>query len=268
MFKSSLIILSFAFFILIGVLVFSNFREHKNKTGSLVFQDTLDNVLDFKKFSISKDGETLNFVFEDGFWRLQEKGHYYANLEVLNQLFKSMNSSEYFSKSHPVQEQHWTIFKTPYDSVKIGASQGEYTNFLIGNEHWLVSEYFKLPQKSYSWLQQPLIAINKGLIENIKIDDVSYYGLKPNITDAMQYLVFTDVVAAKDFDFRSNNLLQKIDVITTAGLIIEIKLYSDNWCQVSYSSTSLPNQSVKNFITDQSFLVDNWVFKLAKSLRD
>ncbi len=147
---------------------------------------------------------------------------------------------------------------------------------------WLIDGNFNLPLTAKHWLPRPILSIPQKAIESVTIgkdyvqrlsQDGVFYNPQNMFVEIgpLQKLLSgiraIDVMTAEDF---KKSEWQKapekvIDVITFYGLEFIFKLYSKDdryWLQINLSTTPLPIAAANDYIRDNRFLYEGWVFEL------
>ena len=76
-------------------IILANFSFPKQNNGKLVFPATVENGLKLDKVVIKTPRNQTTLLLENNFWLVKEEDYYYANIELLNELFNSLNTSRY-----------------------------------------------------------------------------------------------------------------------------------------------------------------------------
>lgn len=290
----------------------TNMEEQSNLSGKLIFEQTSNQGADFDRTIITNADTTITIELKDGFWKIPEAHDYYANFALANALFMNMNQSRYFieidTKDKTLAEfkllmpgkgdasSSGTLIQTfangkVLDEVLIGKNTEDnlytYVRKKDDNHVWLVNNDFTLPQKLYSWFQQPLLNYAPEQIKTISSDfngqEIEYTrttnrepytnqkGEKESLTlfaDVFSFLTFQEVVPEENFNPEEYPLHRDFEITLFNGLVTQIRLYSTQeqktfWAQIKISANRLPTRGVNDYIKNNSFYYDGWLFKLA-----
>lgn len=151
------------------------------------------------------------------------------------------------------------------------------------NHVWLINNDYTLPRQLYSWFQQPLLNYASEQIKSITAPNISFSRLTPKepfsgltgnkesltlFTDVFSYLTFQEVIPDNAFDFAAFPLKKDIQITLFNGLVTDITIYTnaeqtDFWVKIKISANRLPTLVVNDYIKNNSFYYDGWLFKLA-----
>ena len=290
----------------------TNMEEQSNLSGKLLFEQTADQGADFNRAIISNADTKVSLELKDGFWRISEANEYYANFALANALFMNMNQSRYFIEVEADKKAlsefklllpgegeaaaTGTLIQTfakdkVLDEILIGKNTADnlytYVRKKNDNHVWLVNNDFTLPQKLYSWFQQPLLNYAPEQIRTIsaQIDDkdIEYSRITPRepftnakgeqetltlFTDVFSFLTFQEVIPENEFKEADFPLRTDLEITLFNGLVTNISLFSNSeqktfWAQIKISTNRLPTLGVNDYIKNNSFYYDGWLFKLA-----
>ncbi len=148
-----------------------------------------------------------------------------------------------------------------------------------------VDGVFTLPKELFSWTKQPLVHYN-GLeisafeyngerIERYR-DGGQFMNLKFNrpylrmelvrILDILTDLKYDKVLSSQEFDDMRYRHEKTLSVTSFDGLVTDLKLLTDfeeYWVQIRLSTTTLPSVKVNDYIKNNSFLYEDWWFRLS-----
>ena len=289
----------------------TNMEEQSNLSGKLLFEQTANKGADFDRTIISTANTTVTIELKDGFWRINEAHNYYANFALANALFMNMNQSRYFIEVETNNKSlgefkllmpgegdtstTGTLIQTfakdkVLDEILIGKNTTDnlytYVRKKNDNHVWLVNNDFTLPQKLYSWFQQPLLNYAPEQIRSISTEfdgqDMKYTRTTPNnlytdkngnkealtlYTDVFSFLTFQKVIPESEFKKEDFPLQRDIKVTLFNGLVTNINLFSNHeqknfWARIKISSNRLPTYVVNDYIKNNSFYYEGWVFNL------
>ena len=287
-------------------------EEQSNLSGKLLFEHTADQGADFDRAVITNADTTATIELKDGFWRIREAHGYYANFALANALFMNMNQSRYFIEVD-LKQQSLSEFKLLLpgegeaaatgtliqtfaqdkllDEIVVGKNTADnlytYVRKKNDNRVWLVNNDFTLPQKLYSWFQQPLLNYAPEQIRTISAEiddkDIEYTRLTPRepftnqrgeqatltlFADVFSFLTFQEVIPENEFKETDFPLRTDLEITLFNGLVTDISLFSNSeqktfWAQIKISTNRLPTLGVNDYIKNNSFYYDGWLFKLA-----
>lgn len=179
-------------------IILANFSFPKQNNGKLVFPATVENGLKLDKVVIKTPRNQTTLLLENNFWLVKEEDYYYANIELLNELFNSLNTSRYRHRQQfspqiadedllaaPGQgtpEHTGTLIETfagenpqPMESIIIGKETANglyhFARPLDKEEIWLIDGSYILPDDNYSWLMQPILDYPAEIIEKVVISE-------------------------------------------------------------------------------------------------
>ena len=284
----------------------------RNLSGKLVFEQTANRGADMDKIVISNGENKVILTLQDGFWRIPETGNgYYANFALSNALFMNMNQSRYFTEieaddkklgdyglelpGESVSPGSGTLLQTYagnklLDEVLIGKSTPDNLYVFVrrkdDNHIWLVNNDFTIPQKFYSWFQQPLLNYAPQQIKSFETENGSRKikfnrttpheaytdgaGQKETLTifsDLFSYLTFRNVVPQQLFNPDEFSQKRNLRVTLFNGLVTDMEIYADAnqkafWIAIKISATRLPTRGVNDYIKNNVFFYDGWYFEL------
>ena len=296
---------------IVGILWFYP-ENGRNFSGMLVFEQTSNRGADMDKVVISNGKNKVILTLQDGFWWIPGAGNgYYANFALSNALFMNMNQSRYFTEieagdkklgdyglelpGENISPGSGTLLQTYaggelLDEVLIGKSTPDNLYVFVrrkdDNHIWLVNNDFTIPQKFYSWFQQPLLnyapqQIKSFEMENdgrkIKFNRITPHdaytdgdGRKETLTifsDLFSYLTFRNVVPQQLFNPDEFPQKRNLRVTLFNGLVTDMEIYADAnqkafWTAIKISSTRLPTRGVNDYIKNNGFFYDGWYFEL------
>ena len=142
----------------------------------------------------------------------------------------------------------------------------------------------QLPENVISWVPQ-----HNNLVEGVDVNSISKQGIiisretrgsrflyaqtkstyhrfeYVKIFDVLTNLQYEQVLSAQEFDESKYPYVEKIQLSTFDGLVIDLNIYSnyeEYWLKIDISMTRLPSYQVKDYVEKNSFLFENWWFKL------
>jgi len=280
----------------------------------LVFAETITQGAHLDKVIITTSQSTTTIKLQDGFWRIAEGNDYYAGLALTNALFTAMNKSRYFipmdTEGRELGEyflniptendkQSGTLIQTfaqgtLLDEIILGGTTPDNIYSFVrrpdSNEVWMINNDFTIPQKTYSWFQQPLLnyAPNQIRMYRTQIDDnqIEYKRLRPAdnfrglsgqdeplhlLSDAFNYMTFHNVIKKQDFDKSQYPNQRNLQVTLFNGLVTSMNIYADQelknfQTEIKISTTRLPTIGVNDYIKNNAFLYDGWIFQLSPEI--
>lgn len=299
--KSGLLVTLISALIAVLSIVYTNINSNKKNGGDLVFANAYEHINDIGSIVIKDNNKTITLLQEDNLWRVKEADYYYADYVLINELFNDLNTSKFYRKieNNPqaianIKQQHFlvTIFSKDnkiLDEIMIGEKNDRNVYHMalptIGSKNlYLITGKYFIPQNDYSWLQQPLLQIENKQIQYIESDNKKIIRDNPQLPfitilankttkefnatlleSELKYIGFTKVVSAQNFDETLYPESKTYKITTFEGLVINLTILSngkDYWSKINLSSTNLPTSEINDYIEDNSFLYDDWYFKL------
>lgn len=287
--------------------------DSKSLVGRLVFAKTAEQGTKLNKIVITGPEQKTTLELKDNYWKVIEGDEYYADLSLTNSLFNAMNNSRYFSE-HKADEDIIKEYnlETPLEEKEKNQNAGNMIQTYVGNELidqiiigdrsenklyafakqpdfdsiWLISNYFNLPKKRFSWFQQPLLNYTPDSIKSFKLiqnqEDASFYRTdkakdfmtednKPAhlklFSEYFTYLIAHDVKKAQHFDLNAFPKHKKIELELFSGLITDIDIYTDDitfWIKIKIYADAITTFQIKDYIQNNEFLYDGWYFNIAE----
>ena len=310
-----------AFILLIICTIFAvitiltiGYTNRNDLSGQLVFANTANQGAHLDKVIITTSQSTTTIKLQDGFWRIAEGNDYYANMALTNALFTAMNNSRYFipmdTQGRELGEYFLNMPKendntsgtliqtfagnTLLDEIIIGGTTKDNMYSFVrqqsSNEVWMINNDFTIPQKTYSWFQQPLLnyAPKQIRMYRTQIDDkqIEYKRQRATdefsgstgkneplhiLSDAFNYMTFNNVVKNTDFDKTLYPHQRNLQITLFNGLVTSMDIYADEelknfWTEIKISPTRLPTMGVNDYIKNNAFLYDGWIFRLSPEI--
>lgn len=290
------------------------YTNRNNLAGQLVFADTVTQGAHFDKVIITTSQSTTTIKLQDGFWRINEGNDYYAGMALTNALFTAMNKSRYFipmdtqgrnlgeyflNMPQKNDNTSGTLIQTFAQDTLLneiilgGTTKDDIYSFVRhpnSNEVWMINNDFAIPQKTYSWFQQPLLnyAPNQIRMYKTQIDDqqIEYKRQRATdefvgsmgkneplhlLSDTFNYMTFTNVVKNTDFDKTQYPHQRNLQITLFNGLVTSMDIYADEglknfWTEIKITPTRLPTMGVNDYIKNNAFLYDGWIFQLSPEI--
>lgn len=172
-----------------------NFQNSAKLQGKLVFANTFDQGHKFDRIVITTAEDIIDLRQENSYWRVVNKGNYYADFSLVHQFLTSANKSAYMIKlpydDKLVKEKYLVnpeenkedsgllirtyIGDTLLDEIIIGLPDDEGRYFFAKNVHtneiWLINGEFNLPIMSKYWLVRPVLAVSQRIVEILSVED-------------------------------------------------------------------------------------------------
>ena len=282
--------------------------------GQLVFAETSTQGAHLDKVTLTTSQNKTTLQLKDGFWRVVEGNNYYASMSLTNSLFIAMNKSRYFTsidtQGRDLGEYFLNIPQTGdsksgiliqtfakdkiLDEIILGGTTPDNTYSYIRkpnqNEVWMINNDFTIPQKTYSWFQQPLLNYSANQIRMYKtqINEqyVEYKRSRPSddfiglnnkyeplhiLSEAFSYMTFSDVIPSQELDKNKYPYHRQIEITLFNGLVTTMDIYTDKdktdyWSNIKISTNRLPTLGVNDYIKNNEFLYEGWTFKLAPEI--
>ena len=290
------------------------FKRGSNLAGQLVFAHTSTQGAHLDKVVITTPQSTTTLQLQNGFWLVNEGNNYYANMALTNALFTGMNKSRYFTQIDTQGRELSEFFlNTPQtnnqnsgtliqtyaqdkilDEVLIGGTTADNIYTFVRKPHdndiWLINNDFTIPQKTYSWFQQPLLNYAPQQIKSFETQvnnqNIIYKRMRPaddfmsqegksetlrTLSEAFNYMTFNNVVKNTDFDITQYPNQHNLQITLFNGLVTTMDIYADNdlknfWTSIKISANRLPTLGVNDYIKNNEFLYDGWIFQLSPEI--
>lgn len=300
--------------VLASIFAFTALKKSSNEfksseIGSLFFEKTYTQAMDINKIIIKNNNYQATMILKDDYWHITEADDYFGGLIIINSLLLSMNNSVIEAIDYKITPEMNLNFpenkETPnsgylietfnknnakVDSVIIGSHKNDfqYARRVESDIPVLISGNFELPQKLYSWLQQPLFQIRSDSVETVILqseknkqlafrveENGPFYNSQEKITNVKDFLeefakfTFIDVKNYETSSLKNDNPQRVAVIFLDSGLIYGIELYENQgnyWVRTNLSSNSLPTQAASDYIKDNTFLFKNWIFKISPEL--
>lgn len=285
-----------------------NQEYHQNYVGDLLFAKTYKQGLETALIIVKTPDMQATMVYDGKFWRVLEADNYYANMELINDLFTTINDSRVlslptlgeqgegaFKLGNPRTDDKMTsgtLIETftsdgkVIDSVIVGSKENNhrYARYSNNPTPFLVSGEYSLPNKLYSWLQQPLLQIDpprviaaalynqegeqsanrnlyNSIFYNTKGDEVNLVELLNSLSN----LIFTDVKEVNSINLDLYTLKRSALITSESGLRHQVDVFEKEgkyWITTKISSDTLPTKAVSDYIKDSTFLYQGWFFEI------
>ena len=236
--------------------------------------------------SISLEFPEQKITFDKGddqLWLVRNAESYPANYKFMTELLQFISSSAIYRQVDLSSEEKQPLFAQGVrinlydkagnllDTVLLGSKnnnhQMSYAQIGEDDETFMVENNIRLPSTVSLWLQQPLLSIDKSLVKSntktkkeVRLD---------NLLQALNFVGFTDIRSAQNFDEQSAKKIKDIKIEEFNGLIFNLSLFKhgdEYWLKQSLSSAPLAHFSVQDFIQNSEFLYKYWYFQLHPEL--
>lgn len=280
------------------------YEQTDTRQGEAVFPEGISKEAVTIQIKTPKDKITL--IKEDNLWRVSEADMYYANHKRMVELMKFMEESRIHRPIDLDDKEFQDNFGTNATEITIKGRNNKvlgqliigkltynnrfaYVRYPDSDKSYLVNHAEKLPEYRYNWLQQPLISIDQGKVQDIIINkrkkdivigrDFPTYpfwiiegnklierAYPEDLLSQLEKINFIDVKSAQNFDETTGEALKKFQVTTFNGLIVEftlIKSKKEYWLKQRLTATSLPTEAVREYIKTNEPLSNYWYFRLS-----
>lgn len=276
------------------LLYIENEQRLKSIHGNLLFSSA-EKIENVKKIKIQSTGNQVTIYQDENMWKVVEADNYYADLNLVR-LFLERISMARKGNEIPAEEQkdsEWITISL-YDASNQKLDDVQLSNPYHTGAHNTRSEDGKkiyatnwavnIPDMKMSWTNHPLIRFDSIEIKSIEnkgkkitrdykgmpffyAKDKSRYNSEKHtkVFDVLTGLWYDDVLSSQEFDEKKYPQQQQLKVTSFDGLETEITLYTDSkeyWAKINISTNKLPTQEVKNYVANNSFLYEDWWFKL------
>lgn len=171
------------------------YKNNAKLQGKLVFANAFDQGHKINRIVITTAEDVTELKQENSYWRVVNKGNYYADFGLVHRFLSSANKSAYMIKLpydaklakekyllNPEEEKEDSgllirtyIDNTLLDEVIIGLPDDEGRYFFARNVHsneiWLINGDFNLPIMSEYWLLKPVLAVSQRIVEVLSVGD-------------------------------------------------------------------------------------------------
>ncbi len=260
---------------------FHNAKYFQKNIGDLVFRNTVESTQNLQEIIITQNEKTATLVLEDSLWRVKEHNSYYANYNLLIGLFNSFNTL--YLSGQPTTIQDDTSF-----NIKTFDKSGDILDDISFDDKNVIYDdknifsytgNINIPEETFSWLQQPLLNLEERHVESINCQDkttsrmsytdklINNSGNKDKLFSTIIFLSFSDVLPKEDFDFQTAKLENTIKLTTFEGLVITLNIFShenEYFVEQKLSTTKLPTKAINDYIEENNFLYEGWIFKISK----
>ena len=262
------------------------------QTGNLYFSKV--DTQDLREIQINFPTLSITLQQEDNLWRVKEADYYYADFNLMHDFLNNIAEARINSQ----QTENITALPISLSLKNSAGQEIDYTNLSIsdsnntstkvqrpGNkEIYTLNKTFTLPEDISSWTSQPFLAQVSKDIQQITLQGNKYYRKDPtydlisstslnslrkpqlnNFLSKLQYLTYTKVMSAQNFDDTKYPQRRSINIVNFNGLIRKIEILTDNqeyWVKQTFSTTPLPTSAANDYIKSNSFLYDGWYFRL------
>lgn len=294
-----------------GIVIYQRIQNTPhNNVGDLLLPQSYNQALDINKIVITNGKRRITMHLDGNFWHVSEADYYYAGLVISNALFLSFNEAAIKALPQLTQEQYnaaqlgnpekneanpGNLIETynkdgkKLESIIIGSRNNhlQYARRPNSKQVWLVSGNFDLPERTYSWLQQPLLMLNMDGVESVNITTagqtenfsktldgqfINTANQNVNLRSLLEMfanLTFINVVKEQDFNKENINNQRDISITLESGLKHNIQIYEKHkeyWIKLKNSTTTLPTKAASDYIKGSSFLSDGWIFQLRPAI--
>lgn len=177
-----------------GGISLQAYRNNAKLQGRLVFAKTFDLGHKLNRITVTAAEGVTELKQENSYWRVENKGNYYADFALLHRFLSSVNKSAYMIRLpydenlakdkyllNPEKEKEDSgllirtyVDDTLLDEVIIGLSDdgGRYffARDMRTDEIWLINGEFNLPVMPEYWLLRPVLAISQRVVESLTVD--------------------------------------------------------------------------------------------------
>lgn len=176
-----------------GGISLQTYKNNAKLQGKLVFANAFDQGHKLNRIVITTAEDVTELRQENSYWRVVNKGNYYADFGLIHRFLSSANKAAYMIKlpydaklaeekylHNPEKEKENSglLIKTYIDDVLldeviIGLPDDEGRYFFARNVHsdeiWLINGDFNLPIMSEYWLLRPVLAISQRVVEILSV---------------------------------------------------------------------------------------------------
>lgn len=282
------------FLCMIVSLYTANTRLMENLRGNLIFT-TSDNIKNIKKIIIENSSEKLTLYEDESVWRIEEADNYYVNFHKIQSLMNAIANAKIgnFLAPELKNDLTWTTIKI-FDANNKKLGEAMVSNASELDEHYIkypkddkiyISTWkLQLPENIISWVPQHNNLVDGVDVNSISKQDVTisretrgssflyaqnkstYHRFEyVKIFDILTNLQYEKVLSAQEFDESKYPYVEKIQISTFDGLVVDLSVYSnyeEYWLKIDISTTRLPSYKIKDYVETNSFLFKNWWFKL------
>lgn len=179
-----------------GAIIWQAERNDAKLQGKLVFAKTFDLGHKFNRIVITTAEGITDLRQDKSYWRVANKGNYYADFWLMHQFLDTMNKSTYtihlpyseqvvkdnYLVNPKIEKEDSGMLVQTYldedllDEVIVGLPDENQMYFFArtvqSNEIWLINGAFNLPILPQYWLLRPVLSISSKTVEKVEIGDV------------------------------------------------------------------------------------------------
>ena len=178
-----------------GGLSWQTYKNNAKLQGKLVFANAFDLGHKLNRIVITTAEDVTELRQKNSYWRVVNKGNYYADFGLVHRFLTSANKSAYMIKlpydaklakekyllnPEEKKEDSGLLIKTYVDDtlldeVIIGLPDDEGRYFFARNVHsdeiWLINGDFDLPIMSEYWLLNPVLSVSQRIVESLSVGE-------------------------------------------------------------------------------------------------
>ena len=276
------------------LLYIENEQRLKNIHGNLLFSSA-EKIENVKKIKIKSARNQVTIYQDENMWKVLEADNYYADLNLVRMLLERISMARTGNEipAETLKDSEWISISLygasdqKLDEVQLSnpyRSGSHNTRSEDGKKIYATNWVVNIPDQKMSWTNHPLIRFDsieiKSIENNGKKITRDYKGMPfsyaenkfqyntqkhTKVFDVLTGLWYDDVLSSQEFDEKKYSHQQQLKLTSFDGLETEITLYTDNkeyWAKINISTNKLPTQEVKNYVANNSFLYEDWWFKL------
>jgi len=274
-------------------LYFSELKLQDSIKGDLIFTKLNGNIAPVYKIKVEHDGRVITLHNEQNLWRVEEADNYYADFNRIHNILNNISTAKIGNEitfGNLKDLQWYTISLFDKQNKNLGTaviSESSDTNIRyikLPNKTCFTTWHALLPKQIVSWTRQPLISFDgtgirefiandKGIYRNYE-GDVFYNKENHQRHHSVDYirvfntlhdLYYDKVLSSQEFDENKYTNFRIHKLINFNGLITELQYatdYKEYWVKITLSSTSLPSNTVIDYIKDNNIFYQDWWFRL------
>lgn len=213
---------------ILGIMIYKNMLK-KDMIGDLVFSKVILEIDNLDRISISNNENSYDFFIKDGLWRIKQADGYYVDHKIFESLFSDIYNSKFYSFMDNENDDVFISYNKidfykntdeKIDSISIGSkNQNSYSFAQKDGKFSLLSGKFTLPQKKFSWIEQPSFNITFNNIVRPESSELSN-----SLKAYFAYMFFEDVLSIDNFNYK---IIESkiISIETQNGLIVDMNVF-------------------------------------------
>lgn len=287
--KISAAVLICAFVFFAAAAISEKYKKAPQPVGMKTFADSLDVSPQNGKIVLTGKENDFSFAVEDGAWRVEQCGGYFADYNMISMVIYMLNSSRLYNYAGEeiqfVPDWKIEVFEGGklLNSAEVMKNEdNRYLAKVSGSDKiYEMTQMYDFPQSCDIWLKQPLVALQQKDISSVdtcenvfsRDDDEEDFAVQPdekNYLDGLfkelsNFKFITALPASDNNEFSSINELR---IETFGGLIIKISLMQKDgkyYVSVTPDTTVVPLAGLREYVENNKVLYDGWLFEISEN---